>query len=188
MKVTTLEELESAIADMQKAIDGLRDQIWDLQDEKHKLEQKQAFFRGEASKLRAIWRETTAVEKWQQWLSDASLHGHRWSPSWWASTGWAKLAQHTIGDGWREGNLCWLIAAFAELDEVDQFVLECDYGIGVPKLTLAEMAKRIPYKDFTKVGISHERARQRVVQAIHRLHCKWYEVCAMEVSDDDDAV
>ena len=186
MPMMTLEQLEEEIARMQREISRLHYLIKPLEDERHNLEQRLVFFRREASRVRAIYRETTSADRWQQWLDDPAVHGHRWSPRWWSSAGWADLAEDVLGVDWQQHNLCWLIAAFAELDGIDQLVLERRYAIGVAKLTLDTLAECIPYKDFTKMGVSRERIRQREARTLRTLRSKWRNVAKMEVCDEAD--
>lgn len=174
----TLEQLETEIADMQREINDLRDKIHELDNRRSALLHKQGWWKREAARLRAIRRETVTADRWQQWRDDYAAQAYRWSPRWWASEGWGEVAEQVIGLDWRYHNLSLLFAAFAELDDLDQFVLEQRYGIGTPKLTLDALAEGIPYADFTDVGVSRERARQRVIQTLRRLRGRYYKAKA----------
>lgn len=181
----TLEQLEAEIADMQREISDLRDQIHTMENRRLELVHKQHWWKREASRLRAIRRETVTADRWQQWRDDYAAQAYRWSPRWWASEGWGEVAKDVVGLNWRYHNLSLLFAAFAELDDLDQFVLEQRYGLGTPRLSLDALAAAIPYADFTDVGVSRERARQRVIQTLRRLRGRYNRIPKeMEVGDD----
>ena len=116
-----------------------------------------------------------ATAEWKE--KSATLSG-RWSPRWWASHGWAKLAQE-VG----ASNLGAVVAVFAELEPRNQYVLEHYYGLGVPKRSLRAIGVTVPrasdwfYGDWSAYGISPEQVRQILARS--------YRIMRINLEQDD---
>lgn len=149
--------------------DKLQERIWQLQDQKRAVAEEVEVAYKELVKARQACREEDHAQKIAAWDSVAAEKVDRWSPRWWSSEGWQSLSSAVF---WND-DLSVLIAAFAELEPRDQFVLEQFHGIGVQRITsYPDLGKVLPDLYRWKEGITRSRAKQVLFHAHTELERK----------------
>ena len=159
------------------AAENLQEEIADLQEKLKVLAEKSAVLRSRLAEARrelreegSMLRETLFRERKKLFWQDKGRE--RWTPQWWTSDGWHLLADHVIGDG-DKSNYGLLIAVFAELGDLEQFVLENSYGIGMPKRSLKWIGEHMPRGDYRTLGVSGTRARAVLWRAFRILRHRY---------------